>query len=157
MCYSAYIGTNQKINLDKWNIEGLFTINNISVEEYKEVKNKIENQYIYSLSSYEGCACGFSEDEDLFEDLSTIPKDVGIDIQKLKKQNEVKIQSINLLLEFIKYLSQKEKVVFYSCWYDELHLPLKDIIEIDINHIDIKTNYFGLEERRKIIFNSSYH
>ena len=153
MCHTTYISTDTKIPVTQWNEEGIFKITILSEDaELVKLKPKLTKVYIYHLGSYEGCSCGFQRDDDVFEELDETIDIEGIDYEKVKKQNEIKIKSINKLIKLIKSSVKHDDIEFYSCWFDEIEQPIKEVIKININSINIQTNYFGIIERRKVIF-----
>lgn len=157
MCHIAFLATKNKIITKEWNEEGIFFISEFIQDKITiDIRLKMENQFIYKIGSFEGCACGFSYDEDLFDNLQDYPKIPDINYEEVERQNTLKIRSIEKLIELIKNTSMDFDVEFYSCWFDELNMPIKEKIELYISSIDIRKNYFGLIEKRKIIFKNNF-
>lgn len=153
MCLLAFIATNYKVNPEEFSEDGVFFMfDSFDDKKSAEIRPKMENKFIYEIGSFEGCACGFKYDETLFDDFQNEPQYSGIDYEEIKRQNNLKIRSIQKLINLIKIASAEFDVEFYACWFDELNMPIKEKIELNINLVDIRNNYFGLAERVKIRF-----
>ncbi len=145
MCYAAYIGTDNKQLVRKFIADQTFLYLEDLTQE-KEIiglRSKFNKIYIYYVGSYQGCSCGFTHDPTQFDE--------DDDYDKKEKSNAIK--SCNSLLSLIDDLTKKETIEFYCCWEGDWEEPIGESIKIDINKIRLGMNYFGLVERRFILFN----
>lgn len=121
MCYAAYIGVNEKQNIEEFipNATYLFLEELTRPNEQVGVRSKFSKNNIYYVGAYEGCSCGFAVSEATLEEYiesrdSLIPK----------------IYSIQALINLIDKLRQIEIVEFYCCWEDEWEYDIKEFKEI---------------------------
>ncbi len=151
MCQNLYIATNQTLNINAWKEDGIFHISpNLSNKEILGIRPKMENKNIYHLGAFKGCSCEFRIDEYFFEEEKVLIEE--IDYTLLKKEKALQLKSIQKLLELIRFLSKNEDLEFYSCWHEDLNLPIQEKLNLKMEEITLEKNYFNLVERRKIIF-----
>jgi hypothetical protein len=137
MCYTVYIGTNNKLEL------GVFVANQTDIyfekpseEEETSLRLKFTKKNIYYVGSDTNCSCGLAFNSTDFDD----------------PEEQINKKSPTKFIEFIKEMTLTESLEYYCCWEGDWNLPTENIQEIDIREISLDKNYFGLTEKEFIIF-----
>lgn len=138
MCYSVYIGTNQKQTTTTWKEgETLLCLRELSKDD-EIVKTKFSKTNIYYVGADKGCSCGFAWTKCNIEDFND-PEE-----QERKK-------SPQKLIDLIASLTEKESIEFYCCWVGDWNEPITKNLEIDIKDVGLDKFYF-MEEKQFILF-----
>src|SRR5262245_47353844 len=142
MCYAVYIGTNTKQETAAFISDQTFIyLEQLSQEkEVSGLVSKFTNDHIYYVGSYQGCSCGFAYDPTNTEE------------EKIDEEDKIATKSVKALLELINKITKNENLEFYCCWEGDWESAIEERTEMDIRKISLGSNYFGLVEKRFILF-----
>ncbi len=136
MCYAIYIGVSNQLKFIDDVDKTLLSINlMIEAAINKNILKKFTKPYIYFVSSYEGCSCGF---------------DI-LDVDEKDDDYTTMLASTNELINFLKTVAIVQNVEFYCFWQGEDIEEIEERKTIKTSDISIK-NYFGLRDKLFINF-----
>lgn len=136
MCLAVYIGLDKPQQTGKW-VEGETLLYFEELSEHDVViKEKFSKDYIYYVGADTGCSCGFDFNSQFFND----------------PEEEVNKKSPQKLIDFITSQTKEGEVELYCCWEGDWSDPVQEVIAINITQIKLSDNYFGMKEKRLILF-----
>ncbi|TET34142.1 MAG: hypothetical protein E3J72_14955 [Planctomycetota bacterium] len=125
MCYAVHIATEVPCKTRPWSKEN----RNFSIDDLHDegIKKQFSKPYIYYLSSYEGCGCGFFQEYECIGD-EELPEDLlKIDREERRRTKEDIGKLVELLNEI---LERGNEVELFVCWEGDYKVPPKRRLEL---------------------------
>lgn len=153
MCYQAFIGSHQALDISYWTQANVFYLSaQLSNEQRNALKDKLDYPFVYIMETFEGCGCKFKYDPTDY-DLSDCPEALlqGLDLDQLQQEETHHTASILRLLPLLRHACMHGPVALYFTWFDELDQPIEVEKTRSISQVNFPEYYWQFEDNMRLV------